>query len=152
MSSSHAAASHGHGQPHPAGEHISSMGTYLTIFSLLLILTVLTFAVSYAELPGNWSIIAALGVATVKAVLVAGWFMHLKYDTRFNLLVFLSAFWFMTVFFGFTLTDLGSRGALFQTLDNHTLHAEKGARYGAPAVLKEGGHGAAEGGHGSSGH
>ncbi|MCK6502899.1 cytochrome C oxidase subunit IV family protein [Myxococcota bacterium] len=148
MSSSHAAApSHGHGHDHPAGEHISSMGTYLTIFGLLLILTVLTFAVSYAELPGNWSIIAAIGVATVKAVLVAGWFMHLKYDTRFNVLVFLSAFWFMLVFFGFTLTDLTSRGALFQKLDNHTLHAEKGAKYGAPAVLKEGGHGS-EGGHG----
>lgn len=136
---------HGHGPGHADGEHVSSMGTYLTIFGILLMLTVLTFAVSYAELPGSWSIAAAIGVATVKAFLVAGWFMHLKYDTRFNLMVFLSAFWFMLVFFGFTLTDLGTRGAIFQQLDNHAAHADLGKKYAAPAVLKEGGHG---GGHG----
>lgn len=144
--SSHAA--HGTAAHAPGGEHISSMGTYLTIFGLLLILTILTFAVSYAELPGSWSIIAALGVATVKAILVAGWFMHLKYDTRFNLMVFLSAFWFMAVFFSFTLTDLGSRGLLSPQLDNRAAHADHGAKYAQPAVLLEGGHGeAAEGSH-----
>lgn len=137
MANPHAA--HGHEE----GEHISPLSTYLTIFGTLLVLTVVTFGVSYAELPGNWSIIAAIGVATVKAVLVAGWFMHLKYDTRFNLLVFLAGFWFMLVFFGFTLIDLGSRGALFERLDNHSFHAEAGKKYAAPATFKEG-HG---GGH-----
>lgn len=137
MSSSHTA--HGHED----GEHISSMSTYLSIFGALLGLTVLTFAVSYAELPGSWSIVAAIGVASMKAFLVAGWFMHLKYDARFNVLVFLSAFWFMAVFFGFTLTDLTTRGALFDYLDNHAAHAEAGRKYGTPSTFKEG-HG---GGH-----
>ena len=52
---------------------------------------------------------------------------------------------FQLVFFGFTLTDLGTRGAIFQQLDNHAAHADLGKKYAAPAVLKEGGHG---GGHG----
>lgn len=132
MSSSH--SSHGHDE----GEHISSMSTYLTIFGALLVLTVVTFAVSYAELPGSWSIIAAIGVASVKAFLVAGWFMHLKYDSRFNVLVFASGFWFMLVFFGFTLTDLSTRGNLFDYLDNHAAQHDAGKKYGTPAAHKEG--------------
>lgn len=132
---------------HAHGEHISSLGTYYTIYGALLILTVLTYAVSYAGLPGSWSIVAAISVALVKSFLVAGWFMHLKYDVKFNLFVFLSAFWFMLVFFGFTLNDLGSRGNILQLSDNLTRRAELGQEYAKPAVLieHEGGHG---GGHG----
>lgn len=131
------------------GEHISSLSTYLTIYGALLVLTVVTYAVSYAELPGAWSLVAAIAVACVKSFLVAGWFMHLKYDVKFNLLVFLSAFWFMLVFFGFTLNDLGSRGNILQISDTLSLRAERGQDYAKPAVLKEGvGHGGGDHGAG----
>ncbi|NOY27198.1 MAG: cytochrome oxidase subunit IV [Oligoflexia bacterium] len=131
--------------------HVEPIGIYLTVFGMLIVLTMLTFAVSYAELPGNWSLVAAMTVATIKAMLVGAWFMHLKHDTRFNLMVFLSAFWFMAVFFGFTMTDLTTRGALFEIRDNHALQAEKGEKYATPAVLNEGAHGA-EPGAGEGGH
>jgi len=114
------------------------MGTYLTIYLLLIILTILTFAVSYAGLPGNLSFAAAMAVALLKSTLVAGWFMHLKYDNRFNLMVFLSAFWFMAVFFGFTLTDLGSRDAILQQSGNFAARAEQGSKYAQPAELLPG--------------
>ncbi|MCB9781019.1 MAG: cytochrome C oxidase subunit IV family protein [Alphaproteobacteria bacterium] len=120
------------------GEHISSLKSYLVIFGILLVLTVVTVGVSRLGLPSDISIMVAIGVACVKAFFVAGWFMHLKWDTRFNLLVFLGGFWFMLVFFGFTLTDLGSRGNLIEANDNFSQRADMGAKYAEPAHHVEG--------------
>lgn len=140
MSSTHAHAGHGHDSH---GDHVSSLGTYLTIYGVLIILTILTVAVSYMGLPGSMSIAAAMGVAVVKSFLVAGWFMHLKYDSKFNVLVFLSAFWFMACFFFFTLNDLSSRGNILQVNDNFGLRTEMGMKVARPAtVVGHGSHGA----------
>ena len=43
--------------------------------------------------------------ATAKATLVALYFMHLKYDNRFNLLVFLASFLFVGFFISITMLD-----------------------------------------------
>ena len=48
----------------------------------------------------------------MKATLVGAWFMHLKYDAKFNIFTFLAAFWFMASFFVFTFFDLSSRDAV----------------------------------------
>ena len=50
---------------------------YFVVFGALLILTVVTVAISYIHLPLPWAITIALVVATVKASLVALYFMHL---------------------------------------------------------------------------
>jgi len=50
---------------------------YITVFVALMILTVVTVAVSYLHLPVAMAVTVALLVATVKGVLVAGYFMHL---------------------------------------------------------------------------
>src|SRR2546423_1299282 len=50
---------------------------YLGVFATLLVLTVLTVAVSYMHLPIHYAILVALAVATVKGSLVACYFMHL---------------------------------------------------------------------------
>jgi len=55
--------------------------TYLAVFAGLLLLTVVTVLVSYVEL-GLMSVVVALLIASVKASLVALFFMHLKGESR----------------------------------------------------------------------
>lgn len=108
--------------------HVSPLSTYLKVFGALLVLTVATVGVSvYAEhvnLDATISIIIAMAVAVVKASLVGAWFMHLKYDTKFNVLLFLSSFWFIALFFIFTCIDLGSRDSIMDISGNRILRAD----------------------------
>ncbi len=55
-------------------EHVR---VYVTVFVALACLTVVTVAISYIGMPTALAICMALVVATVKASLVAGFFMHL---------------------------------------------------------------------------
>jgi len=105
--------------------HVSPVSTYLKVFGALIVLTLLTVAVSYAGLPPTLSILVAMVVAATKASIVGAWFMHLKYDTKFNLLAFLSAVWFASMFFTFTTFDLGSRGAILEVQDNFTFKMDE---------------------------
>ncbi|OGW68640.1 MAG: hypothetical protein A2036_03235 [Omnitrophica bacterium GWA2_50_21] len=50
---------------------------YITVFAALAFLTVLTVAASYLKLPLVPAILVALFIASLKAGLVAGFFMHL---------------------------------------------------------------------------
>jgi cytochrome c oxidase subunit 4 len=51
--------------------------TYITVFVALMVLTIVTVAVSYLDLPVAAAVTVALVVATVKGSLVACYFMHL---------------------------------------------------------------------------
>lgn len=93
------------------GHHISPLRVYIAVFGALLLFTVLTYAVSFAGL-GPAALPVAMLVACVKATLVVTFFMHLKYDEKFNRLVFLSSFFFMGVFFIITLTDVATRAVV----------------------------------------
>lgn len=55
---------------------------YVAVFGALAVLTVVTVAVGYLHLPFVPALIAALLIATVKAGLVAGYFMHLVSEER----------------------------------------------------------------------
>lgn len=59
----------------------------LVVFGALLVLTVLTVAVAYIELPVVWGVTVALVIATTKGSLVALWFMHLISERGFIYLV-----------------------------------------------------------------
>ena len=50
---------------------------YITVFVALMVLTIVTVAVSYLHLPIALAVTVALIVATVKGSLVACYFMHL---------------------------------------------------------------------------
>jgi cytochrome c oxidase subunit 4 len=89
--------------------HIASSQFYLGIFGALIVLTLLTVRVSYYDF-GSANIIIALLIATVKASLVAAFFMHLRHDKLFNTISFLSAFLFLAIFILLTYDDLGVRG------------------------------------------
>ena len=103
MSSSHA-------------HHIVPLKVYLTIGAALLFLTAVTVWASYIDL-GNWNIVVALVIAAFKASLVAMFFMHLKYDNKLNLVIFLIGIAFLTIFIGFTMFDTLRRGEFYNETD-----------------------------------
>lgn len=70
----------------------------------LVLLTAVTVAVARVDL-GAANVAVALGVATVKATLVALWFMHLRYEHRFHLVVLVGAALFAVLFASFVLFD-----------------------------------------------
>lgn len=124
-------------------DHITPVGTFLTVYGTLIVLTILTVAVSYMNLSPTPSILVAMGIAALKGSLVVLFFMHLKYDTRFNKLVFITGLWVVTLFFCFTMIDLASRGDVLKVEDNHEKPMQilpPAARGSAPAG-ENGGHG-----------
>lgn len=96
--------------------HIIPTRTYLFVFSILILLTAITVAVSFIPL-GGYNVVVALIVAGMKASLVALFFMHLLYDNKFYLVIFLSAVTFLTVFIIFTMFDTMNRGDIYQVRD-----------------------------------
>lgn len=56
--------------------------TYMMVFGALMVLTVLTVAVSYLRLPVAAAVLVALVIATVKGGMVASFFMHLIHERR----------------------------------------------------------------------
>ena len=79
MASEHTAA------PIP-GDHAADIDRhvriYLTVFVTLMVLTVVTVAISYLHLPVRWAVAVALLVATIKGALVASYFMHLVSEKK----------------------------------------------------------------------
>jgi cytochrome c oxidase subunit IV len=106
MATDHTHAAHpDDGQVHV---HIATTRFYWGIFAALILLTLLTVRVSYYDF-GAANIVIALVVATLKASLVAAFFMHLRHDKLFNTLALLSAFLFLAIFILLTYDDLGTR-------------------------------------------
>lgn len=81
---------------------------YFKIFGALIALTAVTVAVSYFDF-GIFNIFVAMLVATVKASLVALFFMHLIDDNRLNQVIFAGSFVFLALFVGFTASDIFDR-------------------------------------------
>jgi cytochrome c oxidase subunit IV len=77
--------------------HIVKTRVLLAVFAALIALTAVTVAVSYFNF-GPFNLIVALGVATIKAVLVALWFMHLRYDGGLHAFIFLAGVAFLGLF------------------------------------------------------
>jgi cytochrome c oxidase subunit 4 len=87
------------------GINEASAGTYCYIWLSLLLLTVITVSVACLHL-GNLSILAAVGIASIKASLVLNIFMNLRYEKRiFKVMVFV-AIATLTVFIGLTFIDV----------------------------------------------
>lgn len=87
--------------------HIMSPSTLLTVFGMLVGLTLVTVAAAQVSF-GAWEVWVSLGIASIKATLVAVYFMHLRHDKPFNGVVFVSSLMFVALFLGLTLMDLQS--------------------------------------------
>jgi cytochrome c oxidase subunit 4 len=110
---------HGSAHGHHADDgavhvHIASTQFYVGIFLALVFLTIVTVKVSYYDF-GPANIVVAMLIATMKASLVATFFMHLRHDKLFNTLSFLVAFVCLGIFIVFTYDDLGKRGQVDNT-------------------------------------
>lgn len=84
--------------------HVMPASLLLAVFGALMVLTALTVAVSYFDF-GAVNLLVALGVATVKATLVALYFMHLRYDKPFNAVIFVIGIAFLGLFLMITMLD-----------------------------------------------
>ena len=72
---------------HSAAEIDQHVRTYIMVFATLLVLTMITVAVSYLHLEVHEAIAVALLIATIKASLVALFFMHLVSERQLILLI-----------------------------------------------------------------
>ena len=107
------AAYHPEGTPdlpeeHSATKHVS-LGTYLVVFALLMILLVLTVVAAFWVNLGGANILVALTIAIVKAVLVVLYFMHVKYASRMTKLIVVTGFFFLAILLAETMVDYSSR-------------------------------------------
>lgn len=81
------------------------LSVLLTIFTALIVFTIATVVISKFHL-GAWEVPIALGIATTKAILVAVYFMHLRYDNPFNAMIFCFSLFFVALFLGGILIDV----------------------------------------------
>src|SRR5688572_3678904 len=97
-----------HFDEHAPHIHITPLWTYLLVFFALTIGTILTVVAAYADL-GMLNTPIALVIATIKAVLVILYFMHVKYSTRLTWVVVIASFFWLGILFVLTLTDYLTR-------------------------------------------
>lgn len=106
-------SAHGHDQAHDHGHHHGPKNpprVFTAVLIALLILTFITVGASYVNFGSDSvNVVIALTIATIKASLVALFFMHLKYDKPVNALIAVSGFLFLGLFLLFPLIDFDSR-------------------------------------------
>lgn len=89
---------------HDGHAHVMPLPLLFATFGALVFLTIITVTASKLSL-GAAEIWVAMGIATVKAGLVALYFMHLRYDKPFNSFLFLFSLVFAAIFIGLALVD-----------------------------------------------
>ena len=89
-------------------EKIVPKRVYFTIFALLLLFTFITVWVASRDW-GPYNTIIALTIAVTKALLVALWFMHIKYSNRLTQIVVASGLFWLVIMVALTLFDYKTR-------------------------------------------
>jgi len=92
-------------------EHIDSVKTYALVLLALLFATILTAFVATLDL-GPFNIIVALGIAVTKMLLVALFFMHVRYSTQLTRLVIVGGMLWLAILLLLSFVDFGTRGAI----------------------------------------
>ena len=83
---------------HSAEEVKKHIRVYITVFISLAILTVVTVAISYLEMATPYAIALGLTVASIKAFLVAAYFMHLVSENKvIHSILWLTGFFFLVL-------------------------------------------------------
>src|SRR5271154_1645597 len=81
---------------HATSGHVVPISTYVIVFVLLLIGTVVTTLVAKVDL-GRWNTVVALTIAVIKMILVVLFFMHVKYATGLTRVVILAGFFWLGI-------------------------------------------------------
>lgn len=105
------AKNHGLGK---GSHHVTPLKVYFAVAGGLFALTFLTILAHMMKVHlGALAAPVAFLIATVKAILVMLWFMHLKYDNNLNRVIFFSGFFFLFLLYLFSEIDIITR--IFQT-------------------------------------
>lgn len=91
-----------------SNNHTVPFSIYIKVLSALLVLTILTVAVAQMNF-GIFNVLIAMGIATIKATLVLLFFMHLKYDNKLFLVIFLTGVFLLIILFLFCEFDILTR-------------------------------------------
>ena len=110
-------SAHGHSEDGYDFAHPMPVPVLLAVFFILVILTIITVAQSNFSF-GNWEVAVVMVIATIKAILVGAFFMHLYQEKPFNIIVFLSSFVFVGLFVIFTIGDSQATSPDFITVDD----------------------------------
>jgi cytochrome c oxidase subunit IV len=121
-----AAAAHGHHGPK------NPVRTYALTLITLLILTIITVVVAQFDL-GEANVFAAIAIATVKATVVALFFMHLLHDRPMNSIILCTALVMLGLLLAFGFMDTGTR----QDITPQSAQAPAGRDFNRPEKLGE---------------
>lgn len=91
-----------------SGHHVIPVRVYLTIITILMVLTLVTVWAAFIDF-GYLNTVIAVGIACIKALLVVMYFMHLKYSARVLWLYAGAGAVFFLILIAFTLSDYRSR-------------------------------------------
>jgi len=95
---------HANDSGHAEVGHVVPVRTLVGVLLALLVLTVVTVAVTLVDL-GPFNLAVAMVIALIKGTLVLLYFMHLRWDRPFNAVILVSALAFVVIFVGLTLMD-----------------------------------------------
>ena len=105
---------------HENGHH-PTVGTYLAVFVALMVLLIATVVAAEYEvhvdaeahgadtISSFWNLVIAASIASVKAILIIMFFMHVRYSTPLIWLVAGAGFFFLAIMFSFGMTDYLTR-------------------------------------------
>ena len=93
---------------HAPHVHVTPLSTYIMVFLALAVGTLLTWGASTVDL-GMWNTPIALIIATIKAVLVILFFMHVIHSTRLTWVIVIGSFLWLAVLFVLTFADYLTR-------------------------------------------
>jgi cytochrome c oxidase subunit 4 len=96
---------------HAQAEHTTPRWTYYLVFAALIALTGLTTGVAFVDL-GRFNAIVSLTIAVIKTLLVALYFMHLKYSGVLTKVVVGGGLFWLLILIGLTMQDYLTRGWL----------------------------------------
>lgn len=96
--------SHSHTHSHDEVGHVVPESLFLKVLIALLVLTAITVLAAQVDL-GEWNIVGAMLIATVKASLVIYFFMHGKYENRIIWTYILIPFILLAIMIGGVFTD-----------------------------------------------
>jgi cytochrome c oxidase subunit 4 len=85
--------------------HTTPVKLLVGILAVLMFLTVVTVAVTAVDLGSQGNLVVAMVIATIKAGLVVTYFMHLRWDKKFHLILFLTSVLFLILFMSISVTD-----------------------------------------------
>ena len=121
MTSTTASPSDEHGgHDDHGGHHVLPLWLLVGTWAALMGLTILTVGSSQFDL-GAFDLPIAMGIATIKAMLVLMIFMHLGFDKGFHSLLIFGSLLFVFLFVSFALIDRGQYQPSISAMDQQKL-------------------------------